>query len=372
MSREAETSRPFLEKNHAHELKCYPGEFEAIDSGRKTCELRRDDCGYMVGHRLLLREFDSETGYSGRWLFVTVEHIIRAWDRAGMEGGYVVMSIKPGRFEGEPPFDRAPKTTTALEYLRDMVEKLSREATIEQCALIEQRTQFRKAITDELGLSDATRADILNAIRELRAERDAAVATLRDNEPPLDQAPAPVLADLLKEIWSEGLEVSLSSPPPDEFRASVWEALGRTHPGMEGPYVMSDRDLLKAIRELWSSNTEAATQLQERDEALREHDEALVGLAGYARDILKLEKSLEDMERKLQEARAELEAMTLDRDDARVGRSRAWAARDLAREGRNLAQDGCLAREEERDVARAECLRLRSVRAELERLVGSL
>jgi len=110
----------------------------------------------------------------------------------------------------------------------------------------------------------------------------------------------------------------------------------------------------------------------ERDEALREHDEALVGLAGYARDILKLEKSLEDMERKLQEARAELEAMTLDRDDARVGRSRAWAARDLAREGRNLAQDGCLAREEERDEARAECLRLRSLRAELERLAGSL
>jgi len=112
--------------------------------------------------------------------------------------------------------------------------------------------------------------------------------------------------------------------------------------------------------------------VEERDEALREHDEALVGLAGYARDILKLEKSLEDMERKLQEARAELEAMTLDRDDARVGRSRAWAARDLAREGRNLAQDGCLAREEERAEAQAECLRLRSVRAELERLVGSL
>ena len=60
-------------------------------------------------------------------------------------------------------------STTALEYLRELVEKLSREATIEQCALIEQRTQFRKAITDELGLSDATQDDILKAIRELRA-----------------------------------------------------------------------------------------------------------------------------------------------------------------------------------------------------------
>jgi len=69
-----------------------------------------------------------------------------------------------------------------LGHLEDLVEKLRGEATVEQHALIEQRTQFRKTITDELGLPDATRADILNAIRELRAERDAAVATLRDNE----------------------------------------------------------------------------------------------------------------------------------------------------------------------------------------------
>jgi len=141
---EAETSRPFLEKNHVHELKCHPDPFDAIDNGRKTCELRRDDRGYMVGHRLLLREFESETGYSGRWLFVTVEHIIRAWDWPGMAGGYVVMSIKPGRFEGEPPFDQMPARKNNWDA-------------------------FREACTRALDLDVRNDDDILAAIFELRA-----------------------------------------------------------------------------------------------------------------------------------------------------------------------------------------------------------
>jgi len=207
---EAETSRPFLEKNHVHELKCHPDPFDALLDGRKTCELRRDDRGYMVGHRLLLREWDQETGYSGRWLFVTVEHIIRAWDWPGIAGGFVVMSIKPGRFEGEPPFDQAPARQ-------------------------------------------------------------------------------------------------------DEFRASIAEALGHTHPGMEGQYVMSDRDMLKAILELRANVSE---------------------------------------------------------DDRQLAVSRADCSRMY--EQRAAARAECLERTEERDVARAECLRLRSVRAELERLVASL
>ena len=52
---------------------------------------------------------------------------------------------------------------TALGHLEDLVEYLKREATVER------RTLLRKAITDELGLSDATQDDILHAIRELRA-----------------------------------------------------------------------------------------------------------------------------------------------------------------------------------------------------------
>jgi len=76
--------------------------------------------------------------------------------------------------------------------------------------------------------------------------------------------------DILKAIWSEGLEVSLSSPPPDEFRASIAETLGHTHPGMEGPCVMSDRDILKAIRELRANVAEGARQLKEAQDKYSE------------------------------------------------------------------------------------------------------
>jgi len=248
---EAETSRPALERNHMHDLKCYPDPFTALLDGRKTCELRRDDRGYMVGHRLDLREFDPSTGYSGRRLVVTVEHIIRAWDWPGMAGGYVAMSIKPGRFSGEPPFDQAPAR---------------------------------------------------------------------------------------KDNW-------------DAFRAACTHALELD--------VRDDDDILKAIRELRANGAEDARRLKE---AQAERDVALKSL-GEVLDACSF--SPEELTAKRNEAQVELLEAQAELLEAR-------AECDQAREDRNLAQDRYLEREEERDVARAECLRLRSVRAELERLVGSL
>jgi len=93
----------------------------------------------------------------------------------------------------------------------------------------------------------------------------------------------------------------------DEFRASIAEALGHTHPGMEGQYVMSDRDMLKAILELRANVSEDARQLQE--------------------------------------------ARTVRNDLGEQLRQTTTAMRRL---------------HGERDEARAECLRLRSVRAELD------
>ena len=129
-----------------------------------------------------------------------------------------------------------------------------------------------------------------------------------------------------------------------------------------------------------------------------ERDDALAGLADYARDILKLEKSLEELTAKRNEAlvasgtgfRKEVadalglidatEEETLKwiagiradgaEDDRQLAVSRADCSRMY--EQRAAARAECLERTEERDVALAECLRLRSVRAELERLVGSL
>ncbi len=40
-----------------HILKCWPGFFDAVDSGDKTFEVRLDDRGFKVGDRLTLRRW---------------------------------------------------------------------------------------------------------------------------------------------------------------------------------------------------------------------------------------------------------------------------------------------------------------------------
>jgi len=75
---------------HIHELKCRPDAFKEIWEDRKTCELRRDDRGFEVGHLLLLREFDPD---SVRSVIVRVTHIIRAGEWPGLEEGFVIMSL---------------------------------------------------------------------------------------------------------------------------------------------------------------------------------------------------------------------------------------------------------------------------------------
>lgn len=49
-----------------HELKTWPEFFDAVASGAKTFEVRRDDRGFQVGDRLvLLRWQPSDRGYQG-------------------------------------------------------------------------------------------------------------------------------------------------------------------------------------------------------------------------------------------------------------------------------------------------------------------
>lgn len=52
-----------------HELKILPEFFEAVESGKKTAEIRRDDRKYAAGDELTFREFVPEGsggGYTGR------------------------------------------------------------------------------------------------------------------------------------------------------------------------------------------------------------------------------------------------------------------------------------------------------------------
>lgn len=76
-----------------HELKTWPGPFEAIILGLKTHEIRKNDRGFEEADLLYLREWDSETkAYSGRAIEVRVTYISRGphW---GLPEGLVVMSI---------------------------------------------------------------------------------------------------------------------------------------------------------------------------------------------------------------------------------------------------------------------------------------
>ena len=65
-----------------HKVKCWPGDFEAIRLGVKTCEIRRcDDRDYRVGDVLEPHEYDPNAkngdGYTGRLIRVRITHVDR-------------------------------------------------------------------------------------------------------------------------------------------------------------------------------------------------------------------------------------------------------------------------------------------------------
>ncbi len=61
-----------------HDLKTWPEHFQAVKSGRKRFEIRRNDRDFREGDFLRLREFDPATGfYSGDELTVEVTHILQ-------------------------------------------------------------------------------------------------------------------------------------------------------------------------------------------------------------------------------------------------------------------------------------------------------
>lgn len=84
-----------------HELKTWPGPFEAIRSGRKRHEVRVGDRPYVEGDFLLLREYDKDTDtYSGRQELVRVGYV-SAGGTFGLPANLVVMSIQPVRPESK-------------------------------------------------------------------------------------------------------------------------------------------------------------------------------------------------------------------------------------------------------------------------------
>lgn len=82
-----------------HDLKTRPEYFAYLWSGDKTFELRKDDRGYWVGDTLLLREWSSAKGYSGRQIKAEVTFVLSGlpW----LHKDIVCMSIK--ELSRQPP-----------------------------------------------------------------------------------------------------------------------------------------------------------------------------------------------------------------------------------------------------------------------------
>ena len=73
-----------------HELKIAPIYFEAVTSGKKAFEVRKDDRNYQENDVLILKEYDNNA-YTGREYAVIVTYILRG---EYCKDGYCIMSIK--------------------------------------------------------------------------------------------------------------------------------------------------------------------------------------------------------------------------------------------------------------------------------------
>lgn len=76
-----------------HKLKTWPQFFDAVASGVKGFELRKDDRGFQVGDVLLLQECDQLGNYSGREVSRLVLYMLNAASFSGIEKGYCILGL---------------------------------------------------------------------------------------------------------------------------------------------------------------------------------------------------------------------------------------------------------------------------------------
>lgn len=70
--------------------------FDAVEDGRKTFELRKDEDNIQVGDVLKLSEWDGKD-YTGRYVYRVVSYVLRGYD--GLKEGYAIYGIIPVRGE---------------------------------------------------------------------------------------------------------------------------------------------------------------------------------------------------------------------------------------------------------------------------------
>lgn len=77
-----------------HKLKTWPEHFDAVVSGQKTFEIRKNDRNFKEGDILILEKYDpEEKEYLFEAIFVKVKHILHG-GQFGIEKNYCIMSIE--------------------------------------------------------------------------------------------------------------------------------------------------------------------------------------------------------------------------------------------------------------------------------------
>lgn len=81
-----------IDKSVGHSLKILPKYFNAVVSGDKTFEVRKNDRNFQVGDKLILKEYE-DGKYTGQIIKKEITYILD--DNSGyVLQGYVVMGIK--------------------------------------------------------------------------------------------------------------------------------------------------------------------------------------------------------------------------------------------------------------------------------------
>ena len=75
-----------------HELKIFPEYLEAILDETKTFEVRKNDRNYKVNDILMLKEWNKDKGYTGRWITVKICYILDNPDYC--KDGFIILGIK--------------------------------------------------------------------------------------------------------------------------------------------------------------------------------------------------------------------------------------------------------------------------------------
>ena len=78
---------------NAHDLKILPEYFDAVQSGIKNFEIRKNDRGYKVGDILLLREW-YRGKYTGRQICKKVQYIYFGDGTYGLSAEYCILGLQ--------------------------------------------------------------------------------------------------------------------------------------------------------------------------------------------------------------------------------------------------------------------------------------